>query len=55
MKTVTVGTLRERERELHFIKRGDSFVWKSNTHTDSSLIEYKNIKKHKTVSLCVFL
>ena len=27
----------------------------THTHTDSSLIEYKKIKKHKTVSLCVFL
>ena len=25
------------------------------THNDSSLIEYKKIKKHKTVSLYVFL
>ena len=26
----------------------------THTHTDS-LIEYKNNKKHKTISLCVFL
>ena len=30
-------------------------VTHTHTHTDSLLIEYKKIKKHKTISLCVFL
>ena len=49
MKAKTVGTVRERERELHFSNRECGFVQQSDTHTSNCLENKKiiNIIKSK--------